>query len=351
MIGAFICGCAGVELGADEEAFFRDAQPWGLILFGRNIENRKQICALTSRFRELVGRADAPVLIDQEGGRVQRMGPPEWRKYPPGHSYADIYELDALTGLSATRLVYRLLASDLAEVGINVDCVPVLDVPQAGSHKIIGDRAYGSSPEQVALLGRAAAQGLMDGGVLPVIKHIPGHGRAFSDSHLELPIVDAPHNELERVDFAPFAALADIPMAMTAHVVYSAIDADAPCTLSATVIGEVVRKQIGFDGLLMSDDLSMKALDASLAQVVGEDLSNFRSSMHARSELALNAGCDVLLHCNGNIEEMVQVADAAGTLKGAALKRALRALSFLRKPDDFDVAEAERVLDSMMAMA
>ncbi len=349
MIGAFISGCGALELSADEEAFFRDAQPWGLILFARNIDNRKQIGELTARFRELVDRQDAPVLIDQEGGRVQRMGPPEWRNYPAGRAYAAIYELDSLTGLSATRLVYRLLAKDLFEVGINVDCVPVLDVPQPGSHKIIGDRAYGRNPEQVALLGRAAAQGLMDGGVLPIIKHIPGHGRAFSDSHLELPVVDAPHHELEQVDFAPFAALADIPMAMTAHVVYSAIDDEVPCTLSAKVIDSVVRKQIGFDGLLMSDDLSMKALDASLASVVG-DLSNFRSSMHARGELALKAGCDVLLHCNGNMEEMRQVADAAGTLKGTAAKRAGRALSFLRKPDEFDVAEAERVLDSMMAI-
>ncbi len=350
MIGAFISGCGALELSAAEEAFFRDAQPWGLILFARNIDNRKQISALTARFRELVGRENAPVLIDQEGGRVQRMGPPEWRNYPAGRAYAAIYELDGLTGLSATRLVYRLLAKDLYEVGINVDCLPVLDVPQPGSHRIIGDRAYGHNPEQVALLGRVAAQGLMDGGVLPVIKHIPGHGRAFSDSHLELPVVDAPNHELEQVDFAPFAALADIPMAMTAHVVYSAIDDRAPCTLSAKVIDEVVRKQIGFDGLLVSDDLSMKALDASLASLVG-DLSNFRSSMHARGELALKAGCDVLLHCNGDIEEMRQVADAAGNLKGAAQKRAQRALSFLRTPDEFDVAEAERVLDSIMAIA
>ncbi len=351
MIGAFISGCKDLELSTDEVAFFQDAQPWGLILFARNIDDRKQVGDLTSRFRELVGRADAPVLIDQEGGRVQRMGAPEWRTYPAGSAYAEIYELDALTGLSATRLVYRLLARDLAEVGINVDCVPVLDVPQPGSHKIIGDRAYGSNPEQVALLGRAAAQGLMDGGVLPIIKHIPGHGRAFSDSHLELPVVDASHDELGRVDFVPFAALSDIPMAMTAHVVYSAIDGEAPCTLSSKVIGDVVRKQIGFDGLLMSDDLSMKALDASLTHILGDDLSNFRSSMHARGELALKAGCDVLLHCNGDIEEMKQVADAAGILKGTAAKRATRALSFLRTPDDFDVAEAERVLDSMMAIA
>ena len=350
MIGAFICGCGAYELSADEEAFLRDAKPWGLILFARNVDDRKQLTALTTRFRELVGRDDAPDLIDQEGGRVQRMGPPEWRTYPAGRSYADIYELDALTGMSATRLVYRLLARDLHEVGINVDCVPVLDVPQPGSHKIIGDRAYGRNPEQVALLGRAAAQGLLDGGVLPIIKHIPGHGRAFSDSHLELPVVDAPLNELERTDFAPFAALADIPMAMTAHVVYSAIDDTAPCTLSEKIIDDVVRKQIGFDGLLMSDDLSMKALDASLNGMV-DDLSNFRSSMHARGELALEAGCDVLLHCNGDMEEMRQVADAAGTLKGKAAKRAKRALSFLRTPDEFDMAEAERVLDSMMAIA
>jgi len=350
MIGAFICGCGAQELSADEEAFFRDAKPWGLIVFARNVDDRKQITALTARFRELVGRENAPILIDQEGGRVQRMGPPEWRNYPAGRAFANIYELDALTGLSATRLVYRLLAKDLFEVGINVDCLPVLDVPQPGSHKIIGDRAYGRNPEQVALLGRAAAQGLLDGSVLPIIKHIPGHGRAFSDSHLELPVVDAPHHELEQVDFAPFAALADIPMAMTAHVVYSAIDDEAPCTLSSKIIDDVIRKQIGFDGLLMSDDLSMKALDASIASVVG-DLSNFRSSMHARGELALKAGCDVLLHCNGDIDEMRQIADAAGTLQGMAAKRAQRALSFLRPPHEFDVAEAERVLDSMMAIA
>ena len=342
MIGAFICGCGAHELSADEEAFIRDAQPWGLILFARNVDDRKQITALTTRFRELVDRENAPVLIDQEGGRVQRMGPPEWRTYPAGRAYADIYELDALAGLSATRLVYRLLARDLHEVGINV--------PQPGSHKIIGDRAYGRRPEQVALLGRAVAQGLLDGGVLPVIKHIPGHGRAFSDSHLELPVVDAPHIELERIDFAPFAALADIPMAMTAHVVYSAIDDKAPCTLSPQIIENVVRKQIGFNGLLMSDDLSMKALDASLASLVG-DLSNFRSSMHGRGELALKAGCDLLLHCNGDMEEMRQVADVAGTLKDMAARRAERALSFLRSPDEFDTAEAERVLDSMMAIA
>ena len=348
-IGAFICGCVGLHLSAAEETFIGAVRPWGLILFARNVDSAEQIRALTARFRELVERTDAPVLIDQEGGRVQRMKQPNWRRYPAGRAYANLYENDAVAGLKATRLVYRLLARDLAEAGINVDCVPVLDVPQPGSHDIIGDRAYGMTAEQVALLGRAASQGLMDGGVLPVIKHIPGHGRAFSDSHLELPVVDTPRTELERTDFAPFAALADIPMAMTAHVVYSAIDADAPCTLSATVISEVIRQQIGFDGLLMSDDLSMKALDASLPGAVGSS-DNFQSSMHARGVLALQAGCDILLHCNGDMNEMVQVADAAGTLEGLPLKRANRALSFLRTPDDFDVAEAERALERLLPM-
>jgi beta-N-acetylhexosaminidase len=212
------------------------------------------------------------------------MRPPHWRTYPPGRAYAALYQQDPVAGLKAARAVYRLLAQDLAEAGINVDCVPVLDVPQPGSHEIIGDRAYGMTPEQVALLGRAAAQGLMDGGVLPIIKHIPGHGRAFADSHLELPVVDASRAELESVDFPPFAALADIPMAMTAHVVYSALDPDNCCTLSPTVIGEVIRGQIGFDGLIMSDDLSMKAL---------------KGAFRERGERALAAGCDVLLHCNG----------------------------------------------------
>jgi beta-N-acetylhexosaminidase len=332
MTGAFITGCEGLTLNSDEVSFLREAQPWGLILFARNVESREQIKALTGHFRDIVGRADAPVLIDQEGGRVQRMRPPNWRKYPPGRAYAGLYEKDAVAGLRVTRLVYRLLAQDLVDAGINVDCVPVLDVPQPGSHDIIGDRAYGQRPEQVALLGRAASQGLMDGGVLPIIKHIPGHGRAFADSHLELPVVDAPREELERVDFAPFAALSDIPMAMTAHVVYTALDPDNCCTLSPTVIGDVIRGQIGFDGLIMSDDLSMKAL---------------KDSFRERGERAIAAGCDVLLHCNGQMGEMMEVAAAAGTLQGQAEKRANRALSFLREPDEFDMGETEMALEEL----
>ena len=332
MTGAFITGCEGLALNGNEISFLREANPWGLILFARNVDSREQIKALTGHFREIVGREDAPVLIDQGGGRVQRMRPPNWRKYPPGRAYAELYARDAVAGLRATRLVYRLLAQDLVDAGINVDCVPVLDVPQPGAHDIIGDRAYGMRPEQVALLGRAAAQGLMDGGVLPIIKHIPGHGRAFADSHLELPVVDAPRDELVRVDFAPFAALADIPMAMTAHVVYSALDPDNCCTLSATIIRDVIRRQIGFDGLVMSDDLSMKAL---------------KGTFRERGERAVAAGCDVLLHCNGNMAEMVEVAAAAGTLGGVAEKRAARALSFLRGPDEFDLAEAELALATL----
>ena len=330
--GAFIAGCAGLELTSAERAFFRETQPWGLILFARNVDSAGQIRALTSGFREIVGRANAPVLIDQEGGRVQRMRPPNWRSYPPGRAYAALYQRDPVAGLKTTRAVYRLLAQDLAEVGINVDCVPVLDVPQPGSHEIIGDRAYGMTPEQVALLGRAASQGLMDGGVLPIIKHIPGHGRAFADSHLELPVVDASREELEAIDFPPFAALADIPMAMTAHVVYSALDPDNCCTLSAQVIGQVIRGQIGFDGLIMSDDLSMKAL---------------KGSFRERGERAIAAGCDVLLHCNGEMDEMTEVAKAAGVLEGAPAARADRALSMLRNPDHFDHEVAEALLEEL----
>ncbi len=332
MTGAFIAGCEGLSLSDAEAAFFRETQPWGLILFARNVDTREQIAALTAHFRDIAGRPDAPVLIDQEGGRVQRMRAPNWRAYPPGRAYAELYARDAIAGLRATRLVYRLLAQDLVEAGINVDCVPVLDVPQPGSHDIIGDRAFGMMPDQVALLGGAAAQGLMDGGVLAIIKHIPGHGRAFADSHLELPVVDAPLAELELVDFPPFAALADIPMAMTAHVVYSAIDPEACCTLSRKVIGQVIRGQIGFDGLLMSDDLSMKALKGSYAD---------------RTRAALSAGCDVVLHCNGAMAEMREVAAAAGPLEGASLARAERALSFLRSPQPFDEAAAVSALEQL----
>jgi beta-N-acetylhexosaminidase len=320
LIGAFICGCKGPGLSAAEVDFIRRFRPWGLILFKRNVETRGQLQALTSHFRESVGRADAPVLIDQEGGRVQRMGPPEWLRYPAGRRYGEMYRENALEGLTAARLINRLMADDLHEVGINVDCVPVLDVPQPDGHDVIGDRAYDTDGQVIALLARAAAAGLMEGGVLPVIKHIPGHGRARVDSHLELPVVRAAQEELRTVDFPPFAALADLPMAMTAHVVYTAFGSDAPATLSDTLM-QVVRRDMQFAGLVMTDDLSMKALTGSMGEKVAQ---------------AQAAGVDMMLHCNGDMVEMTAVAEAAGALDGKALQRADAALAMLRPPVEYD---------------
>jgi beta-N-acetylhexosaminidase len=262
---ALIVGCGGLELTRDEAAFIRDAQPWGFIVFKRNVSGPDQVRRLTASFRDIVGRDDAPVLIDQEGGRVQRMGPPHWPKYPPGRAYGRIAPDGDPARREMARLGARLMAHDLRSVGINVDCVPVLDVPVAGSHDIIGDRAYGTDVATVATLGRAAAEGLIAGGVLPVIKHIPGHGRAGADSHLSLPVVDAPLETLRAQDFMPFRHLADMPLAMTAHVVYTAIDRDHPATTSRIAIETVIRGEIGFAGLLLSDDLSMQALSGHAA--------------------------------------------------------------------------------------
>jgi beta-N-acetylhexosaminidase len=275
--------------------------------------------------RETVGDAAAPILIDQEGGRVQRLGPPHWMRYPPGRAYGDLAGNDPLIRREVTRLGARLIAHDLVALGVNVDCVPVLDVPEPGAHDIIGDRAYGETWEAVAALGRAAAEGLIAGGVLPVIKHVPGHGRARSDSHEHLPVVDAPYDALAVRDFAPFRVNSDMPMAMTAHVVYAAVDASAPATTSRRVVRQVIRGDIGFDGLLMSDDLSMKALSGGF-----ED----------RARASLAAGCDVVLHCNGAMAEMRAVAAGAKPLAGAALRRAKAAIGRLVKsPEPFDVAE------------
>jgi beta-N-acetylhexosaminidase len=329
---AVILGCAGPELSAEEAAFFRDADPFGFILFRRNVVAPEQVRALTAALRETVGRADAPVLIDQEGGRVQRMGPPHWRAYPAGRRLSGLAE-----GLTLARLGARLMAEDLAEVGVNVDCAPVLDVPVAGAHDIIGDRAYGTDPETVAAFGRAVAEGLMAGGVLPVMKHVPGHGRAGADSHKALPVVDAPRAALEAQDFAPFRALADLPMAMTAHVVYTALDPAGPATTSATVIAGIVRGAIGFDGLLMSDDLSMEALSGSYRE---------------RAGAALAAGCDLALHCNGAMAEMRGVVEAAPRLAGKALARAQAALARLAAPrEGFDVAEGRARFEAGLTAA
>lgn len=329
---ACILGCAGTHLGVEERAFFRDADPWGFILFKRNVESPAQVRALVEDLRASVGRADAPVLIDQEGGRVQRLGPPHWRRYPPGRAYGALAGNDPLLRREITRLGARLMAHDLADLGITVDCVPVLDVPQPGAHDIIGDRAYGQTVEEVALLGRAAAEGLIAGGVLPVIKHIPGHGRAKADSHMELPVVEATLEELDARDFAPFRVLSDMPMAMSAHVVYTAVDPRRPATTSRTAIRQVIRGAIGFDGLLMTDDLSMKALKGDFAE---------------RARSALAAGCDVVLHCNGDLAEMKAVMSAMKPLAGQSARRARAALGRLaRAPEPFDVTEARARFDA-----
>jgi beta-N-acetylhexosaminidase len=325
-VRACILGCAAPTLGREEAAFFRDVKPWGFILFARNVEAPDQVRKLVDALRETMGRADAPVLIDQEGGRVQRLKPPHWPIYPPGRAYGRIPGNDPLLKREITRLGARLIAHDLASLGINVDCVPVLDVPDPQGHEIIGDRAYGDTPEEVACLGRAAAEGLIAGGVLPVIKHIPGHGRAKADSHLELPVVEASWDELDARDFAPFRVLSDMPMAMTAHVIYSAIDRKRPATTSKKAIRKVIREAIGFDGLVMSDDLSMKALSG-----------DFRE----RAEQSIAAGCDVVLHCNGDMAEMKPVVEGCGALKGRAGRRAEAAMARLaRAPEPLDLDEA-----------
>lgn len=335
-ICSFISGCEGTQLSTAETAFFHEQNPWGLILFKRNCETPAQIKALTSAFREAVGRKDAPVFIDQEGGRVQRLGPPSsyWRKYPSARAYGDLYAKSPLTALRTARHVGRLMAEDLIDIGITADCLPVLDIPQAGAHDVIGNRAYSLHIEQVMALARAHTAGLMEGGVLPVMKHIPGHGRAEVDSHHNLPVVNARRQDLEQVDFPPFAAFADAPMAMTAHVIYTAIDKSAPATLSRKIIKSVIREQIGFRGLLITDDLSMKALSGTLEE---------------KCTKALKAGCDMLLHCNGVLSEMREVAAAAGELKGKPMRRAKQALKSARKPQAYDKKAALKDLDLVVS--
>lgn len=333
---AFISGCAGVSFSAEEEAFLAQANPWGLILFRRNIGTPDEVRALTDRFRDIAGRADAPVLIDQEGGRVQRMGPPHWPRYPAARRYCAIPDGAALSRTAALRLAGRVMADDLRKAGITVNCAPVLDVPAPGSHDIVGDRAFGDSAGAVALHARAFAEGLLAGGVLPVIKHMPGHGRARADSHVELPVVEAGRAELEAEDFAPFRALFDMPLAMSAHVVFTALDPERPATVSPKVVEEIMRGHMGFDGLIMSDDLSMQALSGSLRE---------------RAEATFAAGLDMALHCNGNLEEARQVAEAAPLLAGRALQRAEAALGRLGASSDFDPVDGRGKLAGILALA
>lgn len=332
---AFITGIAGTTLTADERAFLREERPWGLILFKRNIAAKDQVSDLVEEFRAAVGRMDAPVLIDQEGGRVQRLQPPLWPAYPAGAVFGRLFRKDSAKGLRAASLAARLIAADLDELGIDVDCLPLADVPVPGADNVIGDRAYGTSVEPVVAIARAVADGLGEGGVLPVLKHIPGHGRAPVDSHHLLPVVDTARAELERTDFAAFRKLADLPMAMTAHVIFSTLDSARPATTSATMIAEVIRRYIGFDGLLMSDDVSMKALRGSLAE---------------RSRAAIDAGCDVVLYCQGLFAEMREVAGSVPPLSAAALRRATAAVASRRTPSAFDRGAARNELERLVAM-
>ena len=325
-IGACILSVAGASLSEDEAALFAEVQPWGVILMGRSCVSRRQVLQLVDDIWAALGRA-CLIFIDQEGGRVARLKAPEWPVFPAGADYAALYEADAQKGLEAAWLGHRLIASELAEMSIHADCAPVVDLPVAGAHDIIGDRAYGSEPAQVAALARAALRGLADGGVAGVVKHIPGHGRSMADSHEELPRVTAGDNEMA-ADFEAFALLSEAPMAMTAHIVYEAYDPDHAATVSAEVISTIIRGRIGFDGLLMTDDLGMKALGGTLGE---------------RADAAIEAGCDVLLHCSGFardadevLREMRAVGEAAPELSGKALQRALRAEAMATREKPFE---------------
>jgi len=330
---AFITGVAGTNLSAEERNFIAAERPWGFILFKRNVADPAQVTALTDQLRAAVGEPNAPVLIDQEGGRVQRLSPPHWPLYPPGAAFGSLYDIDAALGLRAALLSARLIGDDLAELGVTVDCLPLADVPVADADAVIGNRAYGTEPTKVSAIARAVTVGLAQGGILPVLKHIPGHGRATADTHLRLPVVDTAQAELEKTDFAAFRPLVDLPMAMTAHVVFSAYDPAHPATTSATMIETVIRGLIGFQGLLMSDDVSMNALAGSIAE---------------RTRAIFAAGCDLVLHCNGKLDEMREVASETPELSGKALIRAERALASRKPPVPFDRAAARAELDALI---
>lgn len=335
---AVIFGCAGPELSEAEARFFAQVRPLGFILFARNVGTPAQVRRLVAALRDSIGQADAPVLIDQEGGRVQRLRPPHWRSAPP----AAVFGALAATGerhvaVEAVRLNNRLIAAELYDLGIDVDCTPVLDVPVPGAHDVIGDRAFAADPDLIAEMGRAACQAMLDGGVIPVVKHVPGHGRAMVDSHLELPVVSATLAELRASDFRPFVGLKDAPWAMTAHVVYQAIDAAAPATCSKKVVADVIRGEIGFDGVLLSDDLSMKALKGDFGE---------------RTRAALDAGCDVVLHCNGDMTEMQAIAAAARPVTEAASMRLAKATARKANPPDaFDATSALAHLSGWLSLS
>lgn len=326
---------SGPELTADERALFEASDPAGYILFKRNIADPAQVRALTDELRGLSGRDSLPILIDQEGGRVARLGPPHWPLFPTGEAFGRLYETAPPSALEAARCNALALAIMLRDLGISVDCLPLLDVPVPGAHDVIGDRAYGREPMRVAALGDMTLRGLREGGVVGIVKHIPGHGRAAADSHLELPVVTASRDELE-TDLAPFRKLRDAPMAMTAHVKYTALDPDRCASLSPRVIGETIRRDIGFDGLLMADDLSMKAFGGSFAD-------------RARGVIA--AGCDVALHCSGDFAEMAEIAEAAPPMTEAAQNRLARAMTWADGRSDADVTELAAKRDALLELA
>lgn len=325
--GATILDAEGLRLTAQEKTFFATAEPFGFILFARNIDSPEQVRRLCAEMRDAVGR-DTPITIDQEGGRVQRLRAPIWRDWP---APLDQVEAAGVHAEEVMYLRYRLIADELYSLGIDSNCAPLVDVAGPMTHPFLRNRCYGFDADTVARIGRAVANGLLDGGVLPVVKHIPGHGRAQVDSHLDLPMVDAPHDVLSQSDFAPFRALNDLPMGMTAHLVYSAIDPH-PATTSARMM-QVIRKKIGFDGLIMTDDISMKALRGSLTEL---------------SRASLNAGCDVILHCNGTLDERREVAEAAGRMSEAAQSRAERALAARKTPEPVDIPALSAKLDSLI---
>jgi beta-N-acetylhexosaminidase len=322
---AFISGCAGTSLSDDERAFFAETRPCGLILFARNCQSVSQLRTITEDFRDAVESDAALVLIDQEGGRVQRLRPPQWRQMPPARVYGDLYLYDPEGARAAAFAGGRLIATELREAGITVNCTPVLDVPEAGSHDIIGDRAFSFDPGVVSNLARAVVEGTLAGGVLPVIKHVPGHGRAMADSHLSLPRIDASAEELMEVDFRPFMALRHAPLAMTAHVLLTAFDEERPASTSPVIMGEVIRELIGLTGLVMSDDIGMQALGGPFAE---------------RAAAVIDAGCDVALHCSGELAEMREVASAVPPLEGESAERFARAIAELGEPQPFDADQA-----------
>lgn len=331
-----IYGCGGLELTSDERQFFAEAQPWGFIIFGRNVLDRNQLRRLINSLRECIGDERAPILIDQEGGRIARLSPPLWQARSSAAQFGALHAVSPETAREAVYLNARLIANDLAEVGMNVDCAPVLDVPVDGADAVIGDRAFAHDPAVIIDLGRAVIDGMLDGGVLPVMKHIPGHGRATADTHKALPHVTVPVEELSATDFVTFRSLNHCPMAMTAHVVFDQIDAQRPATTSPKIIRDVIRGEIGFEGVLISDDLSMSALKGPLS---------------VRTKAALFAGCDIVLHCNGRMEEMREVAGEAKPLQDHSLRRCEAALSHLAPPEPLDAQAGAARLEQLLRSA